>query len=218
MKSAVRIALHPDPAQADRLNRLQARFAEACNLLAPVVQQTRCWNRVALHHMTYRMLRERFPELGSQMVCNAIYSVCRASRLVYQHPRSPFNVGRLGTAPLPRLAFSPHSPVFFDRHTLSLREGQASMYTLDGRMRFDIALAPAAEKRFRTEKLKEIVLSGSGADYALSFHFGGADEEIPLPAETGALRMPEGLLVDVASSPPPPRLHPNVPTREASST
>lgn len=199
MKPVVRIALRPSPEQAERLARLQARFAAACNVLAPIVQQTRCWNRVALHHMTYRMLRERFPDLGSQMACNAIYSVCRAARLIYQHPKSPFNVGRVGEGRLPRLGFAQHAPVFFDRHTLSLREGRASMYTLDGRMRFDLALAPEAEQRFRTDKLKEIVMSGSGSDYALSFHF-GADDAEPAVADSGtdALAWPEYLAIDAA--------------------
>lgn len=218
MKTAVRIALHPNPEQAERLAQLQARFAEACNLLAPIVQQTRCWNRVALHHMSYRLLRERFPDLGSQMVCNAIYSVSRASRLVYQHPKSPFNVNRIGSTALPRLAFSPQSPVFFDRHTLSLRENQASMYTLDGRMRFDLALAPDAERRFRSEKLKEIVLTGSGADYALSFHFGSAEGDTPRRAPAGAMHMPEGLAVDAATPPMPGPFIPVAPPPPARET
>lgn len=203
MKSVVRLALHPSPEQAERLAKLQARFAAACNDLAPVVRDTRCWNRVALHHMTYRMLRERFPELGSQMACNAIYSVCRAARLIYQHPKSPFNAARSGAASLPLLAFAPHAPVFFDRHTLSLREGRASMYTLDGRMRFDLALAPDAERRFRSDKLKEIVLSGTGADYALSFHFGAADDEAAgHGAPSGTLHWPEYLAVEGAAAQP----------------
>jgi hypothetical protein len=44
--------------------------------------------------MAYKPLRERFPQLGSQMACNVIYSVSRAARHVYQHPSSPYNVAR----------------------------------------------------------------------------------------------------------------------------
>ncbi|MCU0922625.1 MAG: hypothetical protein MUF16_20270, partial [Burkholderiaceae bacterium] len=75
MNSALRIPLKTSPRQHEQLVQLQRAFAEVCNALAPLVQQTRCWNRVALHHMAYKRLREGFPGLGSQMVCNAIYSV-----------------------------------------------------------------------------------------------------------------------------------------------
>ena len=148
---------------------LQSLFARACNNLAPLVSQSRCWNRVALHHLAYKGLRERYPQLGSQMVCNVIYSVCRAARLVYQHPQSPWNVARTGQASLPVIAFSDDTPVFFDRHTLSIKKGQVSLFTLDGRMRFELGLAEADEMRFRQEKLREISLEKRGGSYFLRF-------------------------------------------------
>ena len=108
--------------------------------------------------------------MGSQMVCNAIYSVSRTARLVFQHPQSPFNLARLGNKPLPVLRFADTSPVYFDRHTLSLKAGQLSMFTLDGRMRFQLALAAPDEERFHTQKLREIVLSRrSDGVYELAF-------------------------------------------------
>ena len=96
MSRSLRISLNPTPEQFQRLCVLQEEFARVCNALAPVVRDSRCWNRVALHHMAYKSLREQFPAMGSQMVCNAIYSVCRSSRLIYQHPASPFNLSRIG--------------------------------------------------------------------------------------------------------------------------
>jgi hypothetical protein len=128
MNSVLRIPLQADPEQAQRLQALQVGFARVCNALAPLVQQTKVWNRVALHHLSYRQLREQFPEMGSQMVCNAIYSVSRTARLVFQHPQSPFNLARLGDKPLPLLRFADSCPVYFDRHTLSLKAGQLSMF------------------------------------------------------------------------------------------
>ena len=159
MNLVIRIPLHATPEQAQRLLALQQAFAQVCNVLAPLVQQTRVWNRVALHHLAYRQLREQFPALGSQMVCNAIYSVSRTSRLIYQNPASPFNVSRLQGKPLPLLRFNDSCPVYFDRHTLSLKAGQLSLFTLDGRMRFQLALRPEDEATFHTAKLREIVLS-----------------------------------------------------------
>jgi len=159
MKFELHIPLNPTPEQAARLLALQAAFAQLCNALAPMVQSTRVWNRVALHHMAYKRLREQFPAIGSQMVCNAIYSVSRHSRALFQSPGSPFNIARLGERPLPRLQFTDSCPVYFDRHTLSLKEGQLSMYTLDGRMRFQVHLPPEAEARFHQMKLREVVLT-----------------------------------------------------------
>lgn len=176
MNSVLRIRLETTPAQHAKLLELQGAFAAVCNALAPVVQSTGCWNRVALHHLAYKAMRQQFPALGSQMICNALYSVSRASRLVYQHPQSPFNLQRLAGKPLPRLRFLPQSPVYFDRHTLSLKAGQASMYTLDGRMRFNLPLAEPDELRFRTARLREIVLLSSDIGFVLSFSFGNAGD------------------------------------------
>ena len=158
MNSVLRIPLNAEPEALQRLLALQQGFAKLCNALAPLVQQTRVWNRVALHHLAYRQLREQFPEMGSQMVCNAIYSVSRTGRLVFQHPQSPFNLTRLGDKPLPLLRFADTCPVYFDRHTLSLKDGQLSMFTLDGRLRFQLALSAQDEARFHTGKLNEVVL------------------------------------------------------------
>ena len=171
------VTLDPSPLQAERLVALQAAFAQVCNALAPLVQRTKVWNRVALHHMAYKSLREQFPAMGSQMVCNAIYSVSRHCRAVFQHGQSPFNLARLGDRPLPLLRFSDTCPVYFDRHTLSSKDGQLSLYTLDGRMRFKLDLRAEDEARFDTMKLREIVLSRTAQDnFELRFAFSDQDE------------------------------------------
>ncbi|WP_199873476.1 hypothetical protein [Ideonella sp. A 288] len=197
MNSSLHIRLQTTAAQNARLHELQQAFAQVCNTLAPLAQRTACWNRVALHHMAYRQLREQFPALGSQMVCNAIYSVSRACRLVYQHPASPFNVQRLGGRPLPVVQFQPQAPVYFDRHTLSLKDGQVSMYTLDGRMRFNLPLEPQDELRFRHGKLREIVLQSRPDGYLLSFSFAEGDDLADGAAEAApvASEFPEYLMV-----------------------
>ena len=196
MKSALRIRLQCDASRSARLQALQAMFAEACNALAPIAREHRCWNRVALHHMAYRGLRERFPQLGSQMACNAIYAVSRACRHVYQSPASPFNLQRLGDRPLPLVRFGPHAPVYFDRHTLSVKAGHLSMFTLDGRARFDVDLTPAVERRFRDERLLEVVLISSGGEFMLSFIFGGArDGAATAVRDATADRLPDHVTV-----------------------
>jgi hypothetical protein len=148
--------------------------------------------------MAYKPLREQFPQMGSQLVCNAIYAVSRHSRLVYQSPDSPFNIAKLGDKPLPRLHFNETSPVYFDRHTLSLKAGELSMYTLDGRMRFRIGLAAQDELKFRTNKVKEIVLTRSGERFELLFEFsdaaGSGPRQAPRAARTGG-PIPEYMMV-----------------------
>lgn len=196
MNDQLTIALDTTPEQAERLRALQAAFSEACNALAPLVQQTRTWNRVTLHHLAYRMLRERFPHMGSQMACNAIYSVSRTSRQVFQHPDSPFNIARLGERKLPLLNFTESAPVYFDRHTLSVRNHKLSMYTLDGRMQFSLALHPEAEAAFLERKLREIVLSRDAENrFHLTFSFSATDDEADAtPAVPGTL--PEYVMVE----------------------
>lgn len=172
MNSRILVRLNVTPAQQQRLLALQAAFAQVCNALAPLVQRTRIWNRVALHHMAYRQLREQFPAVGSQMVCNAIYSVSRHSRSLFQNEASPVSLAKLGSRPLPLLRFSDTCPVYFDRHTLSLKDGQLSMYTLDGRIRFQLALRPEDEARFHDRKLREVVLSRTARQqFMLAFTF-----------------------------------------------
>ncbi|MCW2313972.1 hypothetical protein [Rhodoferax antarcticus] len=199
MNIMLRVPLNTNPEQLARLQALQISFAQVCNALAPTVQQTRVWNRVALHHLMYRSLRERFPELGSQMVCNVIYSVSRTCRMVFQHPQSPFNLARLGDKPLPLLRFSDNCPVYFDRHTLSVKDGQLSMYTLDGRMRFALALQPADEANFNEKKLREIVLSLRADNiYELSFMFSEGPEDASEPVSAASAEVPEYVMVEEA--------------------
>lgn len=206
MNSLLRITLNTSPEQLASLKALQHAFAEVCNELGPLVQKTRCWNRVTLHHLTYKLLREKFPALGSQMICNAIYSVSRTSRKLFQSPASPFSLARLGNKPLPLLRFADTCPVYFDRHTLSVRDGQLSMYTLEGRMRFQLALSPADEVRFHEGKLREIVLSRETNErFDLSFLFAENDFEPELATQTPAgldpiqSEIPEYVMVEEAS-------------------
>jgi hypothetical protein len=159
MSSRIDVLLATDATAFARLVDLQAAFSEACNALVPTVRETRCWNRVGLHHLAYRQLREAFPRLGSQMACNAIYSVSRVYREVATPP----------PAPLPVVKFLPGMPVFFDRHTLSLQNGHLSMFTLDGRMRFTLDLPPQEVALIARGGMREIILLRSGERFILRF-------------------------------------------------
>ena len=100
---------------------------------------------------------------------------------------------------MPLLRFADSCPVYFDRHTLSLKAGQLSMFTLDGRMRFQLALGAEAEEAFQKRKLREIVLSrASGDRYTLSFVFSDSEIEAsssPVSVSEEA-EIPEYVMVD----------------------
>ena len=206
MNKVLRIPLKASEAQYERLMALQKVFAQVCNQLAPEVSRTRVWNRVALHHLHYRSLREQYPALGSQMVCNAIYAVSRTARLVFQSPASAFNLQKMGDRPLPVLRFADTCPVYFDRHTLSLKADKLSLFTLDGRMQFELTLPVEQLSLFEQGKLREIVLSrGADGVFVLSFWLESGPTEntteqtqdVPEPEVQGPL-IPDYVSVEVA--------------------
>ncbi|MEY4593343.1 MAG: hypothetical protein RIR18_2238 [Pseudomonadota bacterium] len=197
MEHIILIPLTTSEPQAASLRALQVLFAQACTEIAVTVRDTRCWNRVALHHMVYKSMRERFPSLGSQMVCNAIYSVSRTCRLVLQHPASPFFQGKTAGQLIPVLRFVPSAPVYFDRHTLSLKSGSLSLYTLDGRLRFQVSLTAEQEALFKSEKLNEVSLLEIQGGYRLHFRLGEKlVEEAGKPSKEDALQLPDYILID----------------------
>lgn len=206
MNKILRIPLKASAAQYERLMALQKVFAQVCNQLAPEVSRTRVWNRVALHHLHYRSLREQYPALGSQMVCNAIYAVSRTARLVFQSPASAFNVQKMGDRALPVLRFADTCPVYFDRHTLSLKADKLSLFTLDGRMQFELTMPAEQLALFEQGKLREIVLSrGTDGVFVLSFWLESGPTEntteqtqdVPEPEVQGPL-IPDYVSVEVA--------------------
>src|SRR2546430_15795259 len=92
------IRLNVTTEQAARLSALRTAYAEACNRLVPLVQAARCWNRVALHQLGYRSLRQG-TSLGAQRACKAIFSGCKGDR-------SPRALGRIPPdTPGPPLSF-----------------------------------------------------------------------------------------------------------------
>jgi len=80
---------------------------------------------------------------------------------------------------LPLLRFAQSAPVYFDRHTLSLKGNILSMFTLDGRMHFALRLAQTDQTRFHREKLLEVMLMRSTAGFDLVFEFAGPDRAEP---------------------------------------
>jgi hypothetical protein len=90
--------------------------------------------------------------------------------MIFQAPASPFFLQKLGKKPLPLLQFASNCPVYFDRHTLSIKGSKLSLFTLDGRMHFELTLTEAQFLVFKISKLREISLTRkSNLSYELTF-------------------------------------------------
>jgi IS605 OrfB family transposase len=124
----VSLKLISTPEQAASLAALADAFAAACNAIVPFAVEHRCWNRVALHHLTYYPVRELLPALGSQMVCQAVHRVAGAYKTLKA------NKGIAKDKPVPALRFRPTS-VNFDKRTYSIKGDTLSLFTLDGRIK-----------------------------------------------------------------------------------
>ncbi len=155
MMRTASIRLDVTAEQSRRLATLRAAYADACNRLVAVVREQRLWNRVELHKLTYRALREATP-LGSQMCCNVLDRVCRA----YQAQKK---LGRIRKdAPVPVIRFD-HASVHFDQRTYTLKGDSVSLYTLEGRT--VVRLRPGAHQR-------RILASGRPKEAELVFRQG----------------------------------------------
>ena len=77
------VVLDMDNDAFEKLQRTQELFRRACNLLVDIIREDtekklRLWQRFNLHHAGYYRVREAVPELGVQLVCNAVRAVSAA--------------------------------------------------------------------------------------------------------------------------------------------
>lgn len=147
MRRTISIKLNATHEQSIALTQLQTKFNNACNQIIPVAAENRCWNRLALHHLTYYKVRET-TDLGSQMVCNAIKTVCDA-----------FQVLKIKKAEkVPLINFKPYSSVHFDKRTYSFKKDTISLYTLSGRISISMLLGEFQKQYLEQGKPKEAEL------------------------------------------------------------
>lgn len=150
MMRTASIRLSASPQQDAALRALQHAYADACNRLVPIVREKRVWNRVALHNLAYSMLRSATP-LGSQMCCNAIFSVCKAYR-------AQKALGRIRKdREVPAIRFN-RASVHFDARTYSIQGDSVSLYTLDGRIVVPMRMGEHQRRILQSGKPKEAEL------------------------------------------------------------
>lgn len=149
MKYEIELLLNSE--QSDKIAKLHTQFIDLCNAIVPYVYQHQCWNRVALHHLVYHGMRRKYPNMGSQLICNAINLVCKFANHVYQKKKDIYkNDG------IPFIIISQKNPVILDAHTLSIKNNIISITTLEGRMKVSVSL-----KDDHLEAIKENALSES---------------------------------------------------------
>ena len=68
MKITIKCKLSPTIKQSKILDRTLKKCLDASNYISKIAWQNRCFNRVALHHLTYYKVRKRF-KLTSQICC-----------------------------------------------------------------------------------------------------------------------------------------------------
>ncbi|QXP89653.1 transposase [Methylococcus capsulatus] len=155
MMRTASIRLDATAEQSGRLAALRAAYADACNRLVPIVREHRLWNRVGLHQRAYTMLRRATP-LGSQMCCNAIYSVCKA----YKAQKALWRIRN--DKPVPEIRFD-RASVHFDKRTYTIKGETVSLYTLDGRLTLGMRLG---------EHQRRLLASGQAREAELVFRNG----------------------------------------------
>src|ERR1044072_5810489 len=130
MKRTISIALDVSKEQHKIVEELNQAFLAACNEISPIAMEKRCWNRVALHNLVYNQIRKHSP-LGSQMVCNAIFAVCKA-----------YKAKMCKEASISVVKFHQHRSLHFDKRTYSIKGEILSLYTLKGRLRIPMHRGP----------------------------------------------------------------------------
>lgn len=127
MKRTIALKLSITDLQNEPLCELQDLFTKACNTVSSIAFQEKERNRVRLHHLSYRKIRQALPELGAQMCCNAIAKVSASLKA----RKDPIE-----------LVFKKRGSVHFDKRTYSLKKSILSLFTPRGRIQIPLAISP----------------------------------------------------------------------------
>lgn len=171
MKKFFQVSLDVDPLFQEKLRSLQNLFIQACIEVSSAATKSQTWNRVALHHLTYKILREKFPLLGAQMACNAILTVSKISREACDCKNSKLTDTTSEKSRFQKVIFNEKMPVIFDKRTLSLKGSVLSLFTLEGRAKVKIDVNPELEEYLREKKLLELMLKIDINKFTLLFIF-----------------------------------------------
>lgn len=127
MKRTIALKLTISEHQRQLLSELQELFAAACNQVAAAAVSEKERNRVKLHHLCYRSLRQSLPKLGAQMCCNAVAKTAVALA-AQKRPK--------------QVLFKQGCSIHFDKRTYSLKNQVLSLFTPSGRIRVPLEISP----------------------------------------------------------------------------
>jgi putative transposase len=157
MKRMIALKLKTTSQQREALLKTQELFADGCTELAKLAAKNRCWNRHQLHQITYYSLREQFPELGSQMVCNAIRKVCGGYKALQIKKGEE----------VPTISFRKSASVHYCARTFSLNRDEkwVTLFTLQGRIKCSFQLGERQLQYLTENEVREGELIRKGADW-----------------------------------------------------
>ena len=150
MKRTVVIKLNFSESQSQAFRELQEKFSAACNYIGQIAFENQERNRVKLHHLAYYLVREKFPELGAQMACNAIAKVSQALRVLKKPKEILFRKG---------------CSVHFDKRTYSLKGETLSLFTLQKRACLQLKISLFHKKFLSQGIMKEAELVQKGKQW-----------------------------------------------------
>lgn len=152
MKRTISLKLDLSEEQKKSLLETQIAFLTSCNEIVPFAVENRCWNRVALHHISYYKVRESIPALGSQMVCNAIKKVCFSYKVL--------KIKR--DQDVPTIMFKDTGSVHYDKRTYSIKGNTISLFTVTGRIKCQFNTGDFQREYLQSGMVKEAELIRKG--------------------------------------------------------
>ena len=137
------VVLDMDNDAFEKLQRTQELFRRACNLLVDIIREDtekklRLWQRFNLHHAGYYRVREAVPELGAQLVCNAVRAVSAAYKTLLSN--SPKYV-KDKNLELPKIVFK-NVGIHLDARTLTFSKDRTTAIVFTSQKRVSVRLCP----------------------------------------------------------------------------
>ncbi len=171
MKRTISLKLILSEESSEALLQTEKLFAEGCNVAAAYAQENRCWNRVALHNICYSKVREEIPQLGSQMVCNALRKVCSSYKVLKIRRNQE----------VPKITFKETSSIHYCARTFTLKGETLSLFSIHKRIKCSFQIGAHQKKYLEEGKIKEGELVRRGKRWF--FHLVLDIPEMPLKKE-----------------------------------
>ena len=121
MNKVLSIKLLPTVEQSESLKKTTDLFIAVCNFLSEQAFEHQKFNKVVLHRQCYYQCREKFQNFSSQLIVRAIGVVCDSYRK-RQDKQTSFS----------------SSMAVYDARILSWTDKEASIWTVDGRLKMPI--------------------------------------------------------------------------------